>query len=84
MSKQITVKATDFLEWYFSDAEDVKHIGERITYLLTTNGSAYMDVEQIFNEQDDIPGWICSDIDEEFKDVYISADEIEFINDYKK
>jgi hypothetical protein len=82
--KQMTVKATDFLDWYFSDAEDIKHIGERMTFLLKTNGSAYIDVEQLFYEQDDIPGWICNNVDEEFKDVYIGADEIEFINDYNK
>ncbi len=81
--KQITVKATDFLDWYFSDAEDIKHIGERMTFLLKTNGSAYIDVEYLFNEQDDIPGWICSNVAEEFKGDYIPADEIEFINDYK-
>lgn len=77
------LKASKFLEWYFSDEEDLKHIGQRIEFLLKKNGSAFMTPEYLFNEQDELPNWICED-QEGTDEEYIPTDEIEFINDIKE
>jgi hypothetical protein len=82
--KQITVKATDFLKWYFHDEEDSKHLGERMTWLLMNNGSAFVDAEYLFNEQDELPADILNDVPDEEKDDTILIDRIKFINDYNK
>jgi hypothetical protein len=84
MSKKITLKASKFIDWYFSDEEDLKHVGDKIEYLLKTNGSAYIDVEHLFKEQSELPDWICENVPEEFDgEEYIPTDEIEFINDFE-
>jgi hypothetical protein len=84
MSNKITLKASKFIEWYFADDLDYKIVGERMSFLLKTNGSAYLDVEYLFNEQDELPDWICENVPEEFDgEEYIPTDEIEFINDFE-
>lgn len=85
MSKQITLKASKFIEWYFADDLDYKIIGEKMAHMLKTSGIGKLSIEDLFYEQDELPDWICEGVSEDFDgDEYIPTDEIEFINDYNK
>lgn len=83
MSNQITLKASKFIEWYFADDLDRKIIGEKMEHMLKTSGIGELSVEDLFYEQDELPGWICENVPQDFDgDEYIPTDEIEFINDF--
>lgn len=85
MSKKITLKASKFIEWYFADDLDYKIIGEKMAHMLKTSGVGELSVENLFDEQNELPDWICENVPEDFlDDEYIPTDEIEFINDYNK
>lgn len=73
------LKESQFIDWYFSDAEDYKHIGERVRKLMDKSGYATISVENLFWEQDEIPTWILEGYDGD--DDYINADEVELIKD---
>lgn len=83
MSNKITLKASKFIEWYFADDLDYKIIGEKMAHMLKTSGVGELTVEDLFNEQDELPDWICENVPEEFDgEEYIPTDEIEFIDDF--
>jgi hypothetical protein len=84
MSKQITVKASQFINWFYHDEEDTKHIGEMVRFLLKEQGYAEVTIENIFNSYGELPAEILENVPEERQDEDIPTDEIEFINDYNK
>lgn len=70
------LRASQFLDWYFSDDADYKIIGERMEFLLKQSGTGTIDVEDLFLEQDELPTWILDD--------YSSDDEEERFTNFKK
>jgi hypothetical protein len=53
------VKASDFLEWYFSDSEDAESIGNRAIESLECDGTFTIDVQTLYDECGYIPQHIC-------------------------
>jgi len=82
MSNKITVKASKFINWFYHDEEDTKHIGEEIEFLLKEQGYAEISIESIYYRYGELPSHILENVPEERKDEFIPTDEIEFINDY--
>lgn len=73
------LRASQFLDWYFSDDADYRFIGERMEFFLKHSGKGELTVEGLFLEQDEVPAWICDNYDGECD--YIGTDVVEFIND---
>lgn len=61
------VKASDFLEWYFSDYKDGQHIAYRVISELKAYGKVTLSVESLFDSCGYIPQFICEvDGDDEY------------------
>ena len=73
------LRASQFLDWYFSDNADYKIIGQRMAFFLRQSGTGTISVEHLFLEQDEVPTWKLDDYDGD--EDYIGSDEVEFIND---
>lgn len=79
MSKKLnSVTASNFLNWYFSDASEIREFGNSMIEQMKTFGIANIDVKQLFDGCGYIPQFICENSEEQ--DEY-SPEEIEFIND---
>jgi hypothetical protein len=79
-----SVKASRFLNWYFSDSDDIKEFGNSMLKQLMTFGIANIDVKQLFDGCALIPEYICEDWDEDWgNEQEYSPEQIEFINDLK-
>ena len=81
------VTKSAFLNWYFSDADDIKTIGHRVIEGLKADGTITLSVDELFNEAAYIPQHIC-EVDGAEKD-YLSQDEyhpseVELIDDITK
>jgi len=57
------VKASKFLEWYFSDSDDAKSIGNRVIESLQCDGTFTINVQTLYDECGYIPQHICEDAD---------------------
>ena len=42
------VKKEDFLDWYFSDRDDILTLGEDLVAKLIKNGKVSIDIEEVF------------------------------------
>jgi hypothetical protein len=78
------VTKSAFLNWYFSDADDINTIGNRVIKGLKADGTITLSVDELFNEAGYIPQHIC-EVDGAEKD-YLSEDEyhpseVELIDD---
>ena len=73
------VKASEFLNWYFADGDDYKSIGRRVERLLENSGVAKITVEDLFDEQNEMPTWILESYDGD--DDYIESEYVELIKD---
>ncbi len=78
------VTKSAFLNWYFSDADDIKTIRHRVIGGLKDDGTITLSVDELFNEAGYIPQHIC-EVDGADKD-YLSEDEyhpseVELIDD---
>lgn len=71
------VTLTSFINWYFSDSDDVKNLGNRAIENLLTDGFFRISAMDLFNECGYIPQHICEVTgDDEYE-----PNEVEFIND---
>lgn len=77
-TKLNSVTASKFLDWYFSDSDDVTSFGDRCVEMIQSEGFVNLSARQLFDECGYIPQFICEDSDgnEEY-----SPSDIEFIND---
>jgi hypothetical protein len=55
------VKASDFLEWYFSDSDDALKFGNRVIEALQCDGTFTIDVQTLYDQCGYIPQHICVD-----------------------
>ena len=81
------VTKSAFLNWYFSDADDIKTIGYRVMKGLKDDGTITLSVDELFNDAAYIPQHIC-EVDGAEKD-YLCEDEyhpseVELIDDITK
>lgn len=84
MSEKVnSVKASRFLDWYFSDSDnEIREFGNTMLEQLKTFGDAKISVKQLFEESWYIPQSICEEwADDWDKEQEYSPEEIEFIND---
>lgn len=72
------VTASSFLEWYFSDSDDVLTLGDRTIEELLKNGTFTITTKELFERCGYIPQHICEDSSggEEYHSF-----EVEFIQD---
>jgi hypothetical protein len=76
-----SVKASKFLDWYFSDASEIRDFGSAMIEQLETFGTADISVEQLFDGCALIPQYICEDWDEDWgNEQEYSPEQIELIN----
>ena len=84
MSTLNVIKASRFLDWYFSDSIDTENLGDAMIEQLQTFGSANISVEQLFDGCGYIPQSICEHWDEDWENEQeYSPLDVEFINDLK-
>lgn len=79
-TKDITLKASDFIEWYYSDSDDTKSAGEDIIDNLKTLGYFTLTVRELLDRCAYIPEHICENVPDDF-DGDLTPDEITFIDD---
>lgn len=76
------VTASAFLNWYFSDKDEVYDFGKRCIRMLNNHGIVNIDVKILFDECVYIPDYICEDFDGDYgADNEYAPQELEFIND---
>tara|TARA_R110000868_G_scaffold83813_3_gene236666 strand:+ start:2857 stop:3111 length:255 start_codon:yes stop_codon:yes gene_type:complete len=84
MEKVNSVKASKFLDWYFSDSDnEIREFGNAMLEQLKTFGTAKISIEQLFEDSWYIPQSICEDYDGVYEVEYEPSD-VEFINDLKQ
>ena len=86
MSKKVnSVKASKFLDWYFSDSDnEIREFGNAMLEQLMTFGNAKISIEQLFEDSYYIPQSICEEwADDWDNEQEYSPSELEFINDLK-
>jgi hypothetical protein len=82
MEPKNILKASKFLEWYFSSDDDIKPIAYRVIEELKMFGKCNTTVEELFDECGYIPKFICENKDE---DAYnYDIEDVKFINDLNK
>jgi hypothetical protein len=76
--------ASKFIEWYYSDHEDVKILGTSMMHLLLRTGQCSISFQEVFDECGYIPKYICEDNDgiDEYSIDY-NPEDVELINDFK-
>jgi hypothetical protein len=87
MKKVNSVKASRFLDWYFSDSDnEIREFGNTMLEQLKESGTAKISIEQLFEDSWYIPQSICEDWDENWDNEQqeYSPSDIEFINDLKQ
>lgn len=76
------VKASRFLDWYFSDFGDHMTFGRACLQMLETFGKVDITVEQLFESCGYIPDHICEDFNGDYgNDNEFDPSEVELIND---
>lgn len=87
MKKVNSVKASRFLDWYFSDSDnEIREFGNTMLEQLKASGTAKISIEQLFEDSWYIPQSICEDWDGNWDNEQqeYSPSDIEFINDLKQ
>ena len=74
------ITKTAFLDWYFSESDDIYTFGNRCIDMLRDDGIKAYTVEMLFNECGYIPEYICVD-NENDSGVEYHPSEVEFINE---
>ena len=74
------VKASVFLDWYFSDFGDHMTFGRECLQMLETFGKVDITVEQLFESCGYLPAWIMEGADPN-DDTEFDPSEVELIND---
>ena len=67
------VKASKFLDWYFSESDDYIAFGMKSAMELFENGKTSVSVVDIFNDCGYIPSYICEQKDDKVKE-YLPID----------
>ena len=67
------VKASKFLNWYFSDSDDFVIFGMKSVDCLFENGNISLSIVDIFNDCGYIPSYICEQKDDKVKE-YLPID----------
>lgn len=74
-----SIKASDFIEWYFSDESDYRDLGSDVAFNLKQNGYYNMTIKRFFDACGYIPEHICELFEEVEEDM--SPDDLIFIDD---
>jgi len=83
-----SIKASDFIEWYFSDQDDVLNIGREVISELRTVGSSTTTVKSLFDWCGYIRADICTIFNADFEsvsdDYELQPSDLIFIDDLTK
>ena len=55
-----SIKASDFIAWYFSDQDDVLNIGREVINAIRTAGSSTITIKSLFDSCGYIPAYECT------------------------
>lgn len=61
MKNKVKLKESAFLDWYFSDQEDIDTFGRNMISELRTTGFVKETVQDLLDRCGYIPGFICED-----------------------
>lgn len=79
--KKGSVKASDFIEWYFSDEDDTLNIGREVIANLKSAGSHTVTVKGLFDTCGYIPEHICTTFANVDDDYEFETNDLIFIDD---
>ena len=81
--KKYKLKKERFLDWMFSDQDDIMYWGRRFVKDLTEKGTITYTTQNLFEERDELPIWLMvgyEDYDYMGEDFVYDMDEIELID----
>ena len=81
--KKYKLKKERFLEWIFSDRDDIEYWGRRFVKDLTKEHKINFTLQELFEERDELPIWLMvgyEDYDYMGEDFVYDMDEIELID----
>ena len=81
--KKNKVLASEFIEWYYNDHDDIKQLGYAMLHSLKQVGQCSLSVQEVFDSCDIIPKYICVDTSEDMYTTDYDIDEVELINDFE-
>ena len=81
MSEKIKVKESDFLNWYFSDRDDILTFGRNMITELQSQGFVKESVQSLLDRCGYIPGHISENPDD---DNEYDPDDVELISERNK
>ena len=56
--KRFKITKKKFIEWMFSDSDDVKYWSKIFIQELRENGKVSTDAKEMLDRQDSLPGWL--------------------------
>jgi hypothetical protein len=76
--------ASKFIEWYYSDHDDIEYLGKSMLRLMKTTGQCSLSAREVFECCEYIPKHICEDNDgiDQYTTDY-DTEQVELINDFK-
>ena len=77
MEFEYFVHQENFIEWLFSDVDDITAIGHRVVEMLKTERVGKITIHELFNQCDYIPHFIAHTIQD------VSSEEIEEVSPSK-
>ena len=81
--KKYKLKKERFLDWMFSDQDDIMYWGRRFVKDLTKEHKINFTLQELFEERDELPIWLMvgyEDYDYMGEDFVYDMDEIELID----
>ena len=82
-STVLTVKASRFLEWFFSDDDDYKALGRDMVNMFKSQGHVNLIVREVYDSCGYIPSCIVDGYVGDFETEFDTSD-VEFIDDIMK
>lgn len=76
-----SITASDFINWYFSDEDDVLNIGREVISALKTEGSSTTTVKSLFDSCGYIPAYKCTVYNNVDEDYEFEPSDLIFVDD---
>ncbi len=78
MSKKVKITEKSFLDWYFSDHDDIENFGKNMISELYSTGFIKESVQSLLDRSGYIPGFISEDEDD--NDTEYDPEDVELIS----
>jgi hypothetical protein len=85
-NKKGSIKASDFVNWFYSDESDTKDLGSDAVYNLKVNGYFNLTIKEVFDSCGYIPEHICTLFEgvQADEDGDLAPEDLTFIDDITK